>query len=50
MKKENQQLTAAQELLKDKEMLTSRPEGMDYESYKILLKIQNKMLKRALRK
>lgn len=50
MRKENQPLTAAQELLKDKEMLVSRPEGMDYESYKILLKIQNKMLKRALRK
>lgn len=50
MKKENQGLTQAQELLKDKEMLTSRPEGMDYESYKVLLKIQNKLLKRALRK
>lgn len=45
-----QQLTLAQQILKDKEMLTSRPPEMDYQSYKVLLKIQNKMIKKALQK
>jgi hypothetical protein len=47
MKKKNSP-TLLQELLKDKEILVSRPEGMDYESYKLLLKMQNKIIKKAL--
>lgn len=43
-------ITEAQELLKDKEILTSRPEGMDFESYKLLLKMQNKLIKKAIQK
>ena len=43
-------VTAAQELLKDKELLTSRPEGMDFEAYKVLLNMQNKLIKKALQK
>jgi hypothetical protein len=48
MKKENEK-TFLQEILKDKEILTSRPPEMSYEEYKLLLKIQNKIIKRALK-
>lgn len=47
MKKINRP-TVLQEILKDKEILTSRPPEMDYQSYKLLLKIQNKIIKKAL--
>lgn len=37
-----------QALLTDKEILTKRPEGMEYAEYRILLKIQQKIIKKAL--
>lgn len=37
-----------QQLFKDKEVLTKRPPDMDYQSYKLLLKMQNKIIKKAL--
>lgn len=46
--KKNNQPSFLQQLLKDKQILVSRPADMDYESYKILLKIQNKLIKKAL--
>ena len=47
-RKENP-LTPAQIVFKDKEVLTSRPEGMDFQSYKILQKHQTRILKKLLR-
>lgn len=48
MKKKNQK-TFLQEILKDKEILTSRPPEMSQEEYRLLLKFQNKVIKRALK-
>ena len=46
--KKNNEPSFLQQLLKDKQLLVSRPADMDYQSYKILLKIQNKLIKKAL--
>jgi hypothetical protein len=37
--------TLLQHLFNDKELLTSRPEGMSYEEYKALLAMQNHIIK-----
>jgi hypothetical protein len=39
--------TVAQYLFKDKQILTARPEGMDYQQYKALLTMQNRMIRKA---
>ena len=46
--KKQENKTFLQEILKDKEILTSRPSEMSYEEYKLLLKLQNKIIKKAL--
>lgn len=46
--KKQEKPTYLQEILKDKEILTSRPAEMSYEEYKLLLKLQNKIIKKTL--
>lgn len=46
--KKNNEPTLLQQVLKDKEILVARPANMDYQSYKLLLKMQNKIIKKAL--
>jgi hypothetical protein len=45
MKKQNKP-TVAQEIFKDKDILTSRPEGMEYEHYRILRVVTNRVIKK----
>ena len=49
MKKKNQEPTFLQEYLKDKEILTARPADMDFKYYREQLKLQQKIIKYALR-
>jgi len=46
--KKNNETSFLKETLKDKEILTQRPKDMDYQSYKLLLKMQQKIIKKAL--
>lgn len=43
-------ITPAQIIFKDKDILTARPEGMDYESYRILRGTANKVIKKLFPK
>jgi hypothetical protein len=47
--REEKPLTPAQIIFKDKQILVERPEGMDFQSYKILQKHQTRILKKLLR-
>lgn len=40
--------TLAQQIIGGKEIMTKRPEGMDFQIYKQLIKSQNKTLKKIL--
>lgn len=41
-------VTPAMEIFHDKEMVNERPVGMDYDEYKILRRIQTKVLKKVI--
>lgn len=41
-------VTPAMEIFHDKQMVNERPPGMDFEEYKILRRIQTKVLKRVI--
>lgn len=48
--KEEDYITPAKAIFKDKEILVARPEGMSYEEYKFLRTTQNKVIKKLFAK